>query len=170
MAILQEMQSRGLGGSGLEWSLKQQAGQAASDRMAGAGFDAAAEGRRQALQSLQAFGGMAGRMRDQDFGEKSDRARAADEIDRFNEASRAGAVQQGFQNQMGLATGRSNAANQAANVYRGQAAQTQQQFGNYGSAVGSAAGAYGQHIRDEQYREESQRERERDRQAYGYRG
>jgi hypothetical protein len=158
-AISQAMAARGLGGSAADFAIRAQAGQEAANRASGMGFDAAMEGRRQANQALQNYGAIAGQVRGQDWGEKSDKARAADEIAKLNEMGRVNAVQQGFTNQMGLSTARANALGNAANVKNGQAAGTQQQWGNYGQAVGAGAGAIGQHITDERRREEDRAER-----------
>jgi hypothetical protein len=151
-ALRQEMQARGMGNTGMEYALRQQSNSAAADRMAGMGFDAALGGRRAALQSLQAGAGLAGQMRRQGFDEDSARARAADDINRFNEASRAGAVRDRFGMQMGQADKLYNADINRANLLAGQAAQTQQQWANYGQAAGAGAGAYAQYESSEEER------------------
>lgn len=153
-ALRQEMQSRGMGNSGAEYALRQQSGQDAVNRLAGQGFDAALAGRRQALQMLESGAGLAGRMEERDLGLQTARARAADDINRFNATQRADAVRDRFAMQHGLATSQANAMGNAANVRTGQAAQTQQQWGNYGQAAGQAAGAAGQHMIDERKRKD----------------
>lgn len=145
-AIQQQLQARGLGGSGVDFALRQQAGSNAANRSASQGFGAAVEGRRQALQSLKDYGSMAGQMRGQSFGEGVTRAGATDEVARFNEAGRVAGAQQDFQNRLGLAGARAGVYGNAANVANGQAAQTQQQWGNYGQGVGQAAGVLGEFV------------------------
>lgn len=137
-ALRMEAQARGAG-AGTEFTTRAISNQAAADRLSGSAFDAAAEGRRQARQAMMDSAGLSGRMRDQSFDEESTRARAKDEVDRFNEMARSGAAQQDWLNRMNLATARGNAYGQAANVSRGNAAQTQQQWGNYGQYAGGAA-------------------------------
>jgi hypothetical protein len=154
-AIQQQMAARGLEGTAADFAIRAQAGQEAANRASGMGFDAAMEGRRQANQALQNYGAIAGQVRGQDWGEKSDKARAADEIAKLNEMGRVNAVQQGFTNQMGLSTARANAYGNAANVKNGQAAQTHQQFAGYGAGAGAATGAVGQRLNDQDWLEKT---------------
>lgn len=151
-AIRQQMQARGLGGSGVDFALRQAAGSNAANRAAGGAFSAAVEGRRQALDSLKNYGTLATTMRGQGFGEGVQRGQAADRVAELNEAGRVAGQQQAFNNQMGLATARSNVYGNAANVANGQAAQTQAQWGNYGAGVGQGAASIGQAMTDEERR------------------
>lgn len=145
-AVEQQMAARGMGGSGVDYALRAQAGQDAANRSSSAGFSAAAEGRRQALQALTASGGLASTIRGQSWGEQRDKSSAADEINRLNEMGRAGAVQQAHQNTMGVAGARAGVLQNAAGVARGDANQTQQQWAGYGAGAGMAAGALGQYL------------------------
>lgn len=143
-ALAQEAQARGMGGSGQEYAGRLQANADAANRVGHAGFEAAAEGRKEALSTMQAYGDMGSHIRGEDFDEKARTAAAADELGKWNEANRAGAYATQFGQQMGKATAQANTDTQAANVYRGNAAQTQNQWQGYGSGVGQAAGALGQ--------------------------
>lgn len=145
-AILREMQARGGAGSGMELAARMQSAQDAANRSAGMGFGAAMAGRQQALQAMQAAGGMAGGMRGQEWQERSARARAADEIARFNLLNRqqmalrnAGLPQQQFENQMRLAGGRAGALGQLGGFYGGRAGQTQQMWTGIGQGAGYGA-------------------------------
>lgn len=143
-AIQQQMQARGLGGSGVDFALRQQAGSDAANRSAAHGFSAAVEGRRQALDALKNYGSMAGTIRGQSFGEGAQKARAIDRVAELNEAGKVAGQKAAFDAQMGLSTTRANVLGNAANVKSGQAAQTQQQWGNYGAGVGQGAGVSAQ--------------------------
>ena len=148
--VQQDMAARGLGNSGFSFANQAVAGQAAADRASARGFDAAAEGRRQALQALASGGALAGQMRGQSFGEATTRGRAADEIAKFNEMGRAGAYQDRFNMQARLAGGKAGVAQDRANIKTGQAARTQQQGANYGTGIGQAIGTVGQsYLEDE---------------------
>lgn len=144
-AIRQQMQARGLGGSGVDFALRQQAGSNAANRSAAQGFEGAMEGQRQANTALGQYAGLAGTMRGQSWQETSDKARAADEVNRFNEMGRVAGHQQNFQNQMGLAGARANAYEKGARYASGKADATQQTWDNYGQGAGQAGGAIAQY-------------------------
>lgn len=143
-AIQQQLQARGMGGSGVDFALRQQAGQNAANRAAQQGFSAAMEGRRQALDSLQNYGSMAERMRGQSFGEGAARANAADAVAKFNEMGRVAGSQQDFENRFGVTRAKTGAMGQQAGYLAGEAAQTRQDARDMGAGVGQAAGAVGQ--------------------------
>lgn len=86
-AILQNMASRGMGGSGMELLAALDSGQAATDREAQAGLDQAAAAEERALEAIMQKGQMAGSMRGQDFDQASRVAQAHDAIDQFNAAA-----------------------------------------------------------------------------------
>lgn len=83
-AILQNMGARGMGGSGAELLAQLDSSQAASDRSSQAGLDVAGMSEQRALDSLIQSGNLAGSMRNQDFGEKAQKANANDIIAKFN--------------------------------------------------------------------------------------
>lgn len=102
-AILQNMQARGMGGSGAELLAQLSSSQAATDRAAQAGLDVNAQAQNRALQAMMSTGTMAGNLRSQDYGEQSNAAQAQDAINKFN-----------AQNQTGMNQFNATAANNAA--------------------------------------------------------
>lgn len=143
-AIRQQMQARGLGGSGVDFALRQQAASSAANRSAAQGFEGAMAGQQQAQNALGQYAGLASTIRGQSWDEASRRAAAADEVNRFNEMGRVAGTQQDFQNRMGLAGARAGAYEKGAGYAAGKANATQQQWDQYGQAAGQAAGAIGQ--------------------------
>lgn len=143
LALEREMQSRGMGNSGTEYATRALGNQAAAERSAAGGFAAAADSKRNALQSLQAYGGLAGEMRGQSFNEAATTGAAADATARFNEENRVKGAEMDWQNRFGLAGAQAGADMAGANFYNGTADKTQQQWQGYGQGVGQAAGALG---------------------------
>lgn len=86
-AIMQNMGSRGMGGSGMELLSQLQSGQAATDRASQSGLDIAGQAQARALDAIAQSGTLSGAMRDQDFGEQSKVAQAKDAINQFNTAN-----------------------------------------------------------------------------------
>lgn len=83
-AIRQDMESRGLGGSGLDFAMRQQAAQDAMEMEALAALEKAgmvADGKRDATMRM---GSMAGQMGERDFARQARVAEARDVINRFN--------------------------------------------------------------------------------------
>ncbi len=83
-AVRQSMADRGLGGSGLDFAMRQQAGQDATEVEALASLERAAmsqEGKRDATSRM---GHMAGSMGEREFNQKARKAEAQDAINRFN--------------------------------------------------------------------------------------
>ena len=81
--ILQQMQSRGMGGSGAELIAQLQAGQGATDRAAGGSDTIMAQAQQRALQALGQSADLASGVRSQDFGVASAKAGALDERNKF---------------------------------------------------------------------------------------
>lgn len=150
--LAMQMQARGMGGTGQEYVARAVGQQAAANRAAATGFDAAAEGDQRARQMLMAGAGLAGDIRAQQFGEDRTKAEAADAVERFNAMSRADAAQQDFRNRSALAGDKANMKLQGANVFRGQAAQTVQAGQNIGQGIGYNAAAFGQWLANDQNR------------------
>lgn len=92
-AIMQNMQARGMGGSGMELLAQLQSSQAATDRASQAGLDQAGMAQQRALDAIMNQGAMAGNIRGQDFGENAQRAQAADYLKTFNAKNRMDANQ-----------------------------------------------------------------------------
>lgn len=102
-AIMQNMQARGMGGSGMELLSQLQSSQAATDRANQSGLDVSGMAQQRALDAIMQSGQLAGNIRNQDYGQQSDAARAKDAISQFNTQNA---------NQIGLAN--ANMANQTA--------------------------------------------------------
>ena len=83
-AIMQNMNARGMGGSGMELIQKLSSQQAATDRNAQQGLDVAAMAQRRALEALMQSGQLAGSMSQEDLQMQERRASAQDSINRFN--------------------------------------------------------------------------------------
>lgn len=82
--ILQSMQERGMDNSGAALIAQLQAAQSESNQASQQADELAAQASRNALQALTNVGNLSGSMRSADFGEASTRAKAADELSRFN--------------------------------------------------------------------------------------
>lgn len=83
-AILQNAQTRGLGGSGLELMSQMQNQQDSATRASQRGTDIAAQAQDRALQALIQGGTTAGNIENQDFNQKATVAGAQDAISKFN--------------------------------------------------------------------------------------
>lgn len=83
-AIIQNMQQRGISGSGAELAARLAGSQAGTQDLSKQGMEIGAQASQKALQALSAYGGMAGQIRGQDFSNNLAKAQAADEFNRFN--------------------------------------------------------------------------------------
>jgi hypothetical protein len=83
-AVMQNMQARGMGGSGAELAQQLSAQQGGANRASQQTTDLAVEGRRRALEAMMQGAGLAGRMESQDFDRASQIAQAKDAVNRFN--------------------------------------------------------------------------------------
>jgi len=81
--VLQQMQARGMGGSGAELIAQLQAGQAATEQASAGSDTLMAQAQQRALQALGQSAGLAGQVRSQDFGTAQAKASALDERNRF---------------------------------------------------------------------------------------
>lgn len=81
--ILQQMQARGMGGSGAELIAQLQAGQAGADRASAESDSLMSMAQQRALQALNSSADLASGLRTQDFGIAADKARAVDERNKF---------------------------------------------------------------------------------------
>lgn len=89
-AIMQSMNARGAGGSGVELAQRLISGQGQANRASQQGDSIAAMANQQALEAIMKSGQLGGDMRTQDFSEQSRKAEAQDAINRFNAANRQG--------------------------------------------------------------------------------
>lgn len=83
-AIIQDAMQRGIYGSGLEQAQRLQAAQSAANRMNSQDLNVMSQAQQRALDSLAAYGNLAGNMRSQDYNEQAQRAAAANAINQFN--------------------------------------------------------------------------------------
>jgi hypothetical protein len=83
-SIQQSMQARGQGGSGAELAASLQASQSAANRAAQQGLDVSGQASKRALEAIMQGGTLGGQLREQDYKVASDRARAQEELNRFN--------------------------------------------------------------------------------------
>ena len=88
--ILQSLAERGASGSGQELAVRLNAGQQGNQNAFNQGNMIAAEAAKARREALSGYGNMAGQMRNQQFGEQSDVARARDLINQFNLTNRQG--------------------------------------------------------------------------------
>jgi len=96
-AIQNNMAVRGMSGSGMDALMQMQANQDATDREALAAMEKAGQIQNNKMNASQSLGQMGSQMRGQDFEEQAAKARAADEIKRFNAQTRNGALSQNNQ-------------------------------------------------------------------------
>ncbi len=82
--ILQNMAARGMSGSGAELAAQLSSSQAADEQLSAGGDRLAAEAAKNALSAMMQSGQLAGQLRGQDFDVASTKARAEDELKRFN--------------------------------------------------------------------------------------
>lgn len=148
--ILQNMQARGMGGSGNELIARLQASQSGADRMAQQGLEQQANSQQARLQAIQQYGNMASQLRNQDYGESSNLANARDAINKMNTANAQNVQQRnvGSQNQaqqynlgnaQQISNNNVNLANQQQSHNKGL---IQQNYNNQIQKASSMAGQY----------------------------
>lgn len=172
-AIQQNMQARGLGGSGQELLAQLASSQAATNQGSQAGMDVAGRAQERALQSILQSGQLAGDIRQQGWEEQAQKAQALDAISQFNQNNLMGTqqfnkgmgmdvqkynvglanqtqdaknaiAQQNFENQMGVKAGQSGAYSKGMDYYGGKAAREAGAQGQmFSSAVQGLAAYYG---------------------------
>jgi len=168
-AIQQNMAERGMGGGGAELAQRLMSQQASADRAGANSRNVAAMAQQRALDAIMQRGQLGGQMRMQQYGMEADKARAMDEISRFNAGQRQQAQvvnqdtanmntrlahqQATMKNQLEQQR-YDNALNKAgvkSGAYQGQnaidaagAANQANMYGSIGSAIGQIAGAYAQ--------------------------
>lgn len=83
-SVAQTFADRGLGGSNAEMMAQLQAGASDTEAAANEGFNIGAESNRRALDAVLKSGDLGSKLRGQDFDEAAAKAKAQDEISRFN--------------------------------------------------------------------------------------
>ena len=146
-ALMNEMRSRGQGGSGLEYALREQAGQEALNRQAQQGLAQAGDSARQRALYQQAYGNALAGQREQDYKGKAANADIVNKFNMLNTQNRNEAAlanmerknaiaQQEFQNRMA----RSGAANQITNqVANAMAAREKRKQGAEDNLINTGA-------------------------------
>lgn len=157
-SILENMQARGIAGGGSELAARLASNQNASNMENQAGLDVAASKRKRYFDAVRERAGMAGQMRNQEFGEQSDIARAKDARDVFNYGARRDATQynnsleqQQFGNRTNLADRRYSVARDRANALRGQGQREGQVIAGVGGAIGGGLSTFGAQMGGTQY-------------------
>lgn len=163
-SILNNAQSRGVAGSGLEMLMREQAAQDGAQRAQSAGLETAANGARQRALYNQAFLQGSGNMRDQDYRANANNTNIINQFNQANTQARNRVNQanvdqrnqafqynqnlkdKNFQNQMQQTTGQTNANNRQAEIAMAQDEQRRrnnQAIGSLaGAAIGGAAGGW----------------------------
>lgn len=150
--ILQEMQQRGQGGSGAELLARLKSSQSSADRLNQADLEQAKQMQQARIAALQSQSNMASGLRNQDYGEQSDLAKARDAIAQFNTqnsqnvegrnvAAKNSAQSSNLQNAQNL--GNMNVENQNKQQISNKGL-LQQQFNNQMGLANARAGQYGQ--------------------------
>ena len=82
--ILQDAMQRGVYGSGLELAQRLQNAQSSANRMSNRDMDIMSQAQQRALDALSSYGNLASNMRNQDYNEQAQRAKAQDAINQAN--------------------------------------------------------------------------------------
>lgn len=139
-AIKQDMQQRGVSGSGLEMVQQQMANQQASQNAYLGGVNTAAEAQRRALQAMQGAGQMGGQIRGQDYQIQSGRANAMDAINKFNSGQRQDMLTRNVDRQNQVNVGNTDMGNKQTVMNRDA---KQKVFDNALARGGGMSAAYG---------------------------
>jgi len=126
-AISQNLQARGMAGSGLEMVQQQMANQNAAQLANTGGLQTSADAQRRALDALMNSATLGGQMRTQDYGIASDKARAQDAINAFNTGSKQGIQERNVGRTNATALGNTDLRNQQQVANKGL---LQQQYEN----------------------------------------
>jgi len=135
-AIQQNMAARGLSGGGSELVARNMAAQQAANRHGQSALDLNAQAQQRALQSIMQAGQLGGQIQGQDFNQASQKAQAADAINRFN-----------TQNQQGVMSANVGAKNQAQQYN----ATNAQKVSDQNVGIGNQAQQYNLNLAQQQY-------------------
>lgn len=130
-AILQNAQSRGVAGSGMELASQLMAQQGSAGRASQQGFDVAKQAQARALEAMLQSGQLGGSIRSQDFGEQSKLAEARDAISKFNTQNKQAVNMANVDARNAAQLRNVNTAQDVAN--RGQDTQNQERLYNAGN-------------------------------------
>lgn len=142
----QQMARTGMAGSGLDYASQMQAQQGALQRAAEMQTQAAADAANRSFGAAQQVAGLGGSIRGQDYQQASDRAKAQDEINRWN-AEQLDATarynnyieQQKFNNRMSQLQGETGQVIGMANANEAEAARTRAYAAQQGTAIQEGA-------------------------------
>lgn len=162
-AIMQNMQERGQGGSGAELAARLSASQNATNRASSQGLQVGATATQRALEAIANQGSMATNMRNQDFGEQSDKAKAQDVINHFNAANRQSVISRNtastntanaanLANKQDIMNRNTDVANQQSRADAAAAQQDYQNRINKASGTAGAASNYGNFLANQDAR------------------
>lgn len=98
-SIKQSMAQRGMGGGGAELAAQLASAQSANEALSMSADRQAAQAQQARLGALAQMSGLGGQMRSQDWGQDTQRAQAADELERFNTLQRSGVQQRNIASQ-----------------------------------------------------------------------
>lgn len=151
-SILQNMQERGVAGSGAELASRLASSQQAQQMAAQSADELAAQNYQAKMQALQAAGQMGGQMRGQEFEEQAKKATAEDMMKQFNAQYLAQARQQNVQAQNEAAQQREKYKQDIANKVAENANQEamynkgliQKKYENEMAKAGAVSNIYGQ--------------------------
>lgn len=139
-AIVQNMNERGVGGSGIEAAQRLQSSQGAANRARSEAMNLEAQKNKRALEAIGQTASLAGQMRGQEF----QKASAADQIAQFNAQQRTGAQGRNIAAARDIAKQKSGALDKAYG-YDFQKAQAQSgAYGNQANMLGNVAGSQAQ--------------------------
>ena len=149
-ALTEQMNARGIGGSGAELAMQLANSQAAANRSNQAGLDVAGQAQQRYFDAIRGRSTLAGQMRAQDWSQQAQAASAQDAIDRFNLGNRFqvaqynnSLAQQQYANQLGQADRRYGMARDQAAAIRGDGQRAGQAIAGAGQQAGNAIFSYG---------------------------
>lgn len=139
-ALLQEAARRGIGGSGIELGLREQANQSAMDRANTANLQRASDSARMMAAYQQAYGGQLGDVRQADFNTQAKNAAAMNEFNRLNTAEKNRALQYNQERPYELQRDRMADSMKMADARYGARTGAAKAQGMYDSAAGGVRG------------------------------
>ena len=148
--LREEMNARGIGGSGAELAMRLASNQAEAEQAGQAGLDISGQAQRRYFDAIRERARMAGQMRDQSFGEQAQVAAAQDRINQYNHGFQfdqhqynQDIAQRNYNNKLGLADRKYGIqADRAADI-RGQGQRDAKKVGDVSQNIGNAVYAGG---------------------------
>lgn len=159
-AAMNNAAARGVGGSGLEFLMREQAAQDGAERAQAAGLETASTAAKNRLLYNQAFGQQLGQMRDQDYRTNANNTNIINQFNQANTAARnnanlynvgskndaftynQGLKDKNFQNQMQRADRQAGFNSRDAEIAAAESEQERKRRAGIGSAIGAGVGGY----------------------------